>query len=264
MTKKRLLILFCVLILVVVIVVLNSTVFTLQRANVIFVAYDADTESTLYVDANEKYEKLSAENLIEKFKGKNILFLSETEFAASIGFEYPDLKVVSVKRIFPDCMDIYLTQREAVAYFEKDGYYYLVDSDLYILERSSAAEYGEDYVCLDIAKYLTANQEVGKRTNFSDTNKRSDILTEVFSAIWRTRYENVEMHNFVEKIYFTAYDDCENVILQTKTGAKIWIVDPKIGDEDIFNKVREGVSIYGSNANGRDNTVSGVEINCPF
>ena len=54
MTKKRLLIIFCILILIVAIVVLNSTVFTLQKANVVFVTYDADTKATLYVDAPEK------------------------------------------------------------------------------------------------------------------------------------------------------------------------------------------------------------------
>ena len=45
MTKKRLLIIFCILILIVAIVVLNSTVFTLQKANVVFVTYDADTKA---------------------------------------------------------------------------------------------------------------------------------------------------------------------------------------------------------------------------
>ena len=79
MTKKRLLIIFCILILIVAIVVLNSTVFTLQKANVVFVTYDADTKATLYVDAPEKYAKLSSEKLIQKFKGKNLLFLSESE-----------------------------------------------------------------------------------------------------------------------------------------------------------------------------------------
>lgn len=95
MTKKRLLIIFCILILIVAIVVLNSTVFTLQKANVIFVTYDADTKATLYVDAPEKYAKLSSEKLIQKFKGKNLLFLSESELVDAISLEYPDLQVVA-------------------------------------------------------------------------------------------------------------------------------------------------------------------------
>lgn len=264
MTKKRLLIIFCILILIVAIVVLNSTVFTLQKANVIFVTYDADTKATLYVDAPEKYAKLSSEKLIQKFKGKNLLFLSESELVDAISLEYPDLQVIAAKRIFPDCIDIYLTQREPVAYFEKDGYYYLVDSDMYVLERSSSAIYGENYVYLDVSQYLTANQVIGTLTSFVDSDEKAFILSEAFSAIWRTKYENVEMHNFVEKIGFSAYNGVDNVVMQTKTGANIWIVNPKLEGDDIFEKVKAGVSIYSSNANGRDNTVSGVEINRPY
>ena len=52
--KKKLLIIFSVFLAIVILIVLGSTVFTLQKASLVFLHYDENTGETVYVDAPGK------------------------------------------------------------------------------------------------------------------------------------------------------------------------------------------------------------------
>lgn len=259
MTKKHILILFCILFFVVVVIVLNSTVFTLQRSKMVFVAYGDDAE-TIYVDAPEKYATVSAIELVQDFKGKNIFFLSSSSIIEQVHRKCPDLKVVAVRRVFPNIVEIFVTERQAVAYFEQNGYLYLVDSEMYIMEMTSSFEYKNKYIRLDVSGLLDSNQQVGTRTVFLDERKVK-LFSDTFTAVWRTKFENVEMPNLLTDISFDTYKNVESLVLKTKTGAKIWIVGESTSESTTFQKLTSGLAVYADNSHG-DNTREGVNIYC--
>lgn len=259
MTKKHLLILFCILFFVVVIIVLNSTVFTLQNAKAVFVSYDGEGE-TIYVDAPEKYATLSAMTLVENFEGKNLFFLSSSKIIEQVHLKCPDLKVVAIRRIFPNIVEIFVTERQPVAYFEQNGYFYLVDSEMFVMEVSSSLDYQNRYIRLDISALLVSSQEVGKKVAFLEASK-VELISDTFTAIWRTKFENVEMPNLLTNISFDTYKNIESMVLHTKTGAKIWLIGESTAENSTFQKLQSGLAVYGENSHG-DNTKEGVNIYC--
>jgi len=259
MTRKHILILFCILFVVVVIVVLNSTVFTLQQSKMVFVTTD-DAGETLFIDAPEKYSAISAMSFLEDFKGKNILFLSSAAIAEQIHEKCPDLEVVAVRRIFPNTAEVFVAERQAVAYFEQNGYLYLVDTQMHIMEVTSSFENKDKYIRLDVSEFLAPNQKVGTRAVFMDEDKL-DLISDTFTAIWRTKFENVEMPNLLTDISVDTYKNIESLVLKTKTGAKIWIVGKSTAEVNTFQKLAGGLAVYQDNRQG-DNTREGVNIYC--
>ena len=95
--KKKLLIIFSVFLAIVILIVLGSTVFTLQKASLVFLHYDENTGETVYVDAPERYSDLTGEKLIEDFKGKSIFFLSGKKLISQTESNYPYIKVQGVQ-----------------------------------------------------------------------------------------------------------------------------------------------------------------------
>ena len=259
MTKRHILILFCILFVVVLVVVLNSTVFTLQQSKLVFVTYD-DEGKTIYVDAPEKYAQVSALSLIEEFKGKNIFFLSSAKIIQQVHETCPDLKVVKVRRLFPNVAEIFVTERQPVAYFEQNGYLYLVDSEMHIMEMTSSYDYQNRYIRLDLSGLIASNQQVGTKTLFLDENK-INLFSDTFTAIWRLKFENIEMPNLLTNITLDTYKGIESLVLKTKTGANIWIVGESTPEATTFQKLSSGMAVYAENSQG-DNTREGVNIYC--
>ena len=123
--KKKLLIIFSVFLAIVILIVLGSTVFTLQKASLVFLHYDENTGETVYVDAPERYSDLTGEKLIEDFKGKSIFFLSGKKLISQTESNYPYIKVQGVNRLFPNFLEIFVTVREPVSVISHNGVYYL-------------------------------------------------------------------------------------------------------------------------------------------
>ena len=107
--KKKLLIIFSVFLAIVILIVLGSTVFTLQKASLVFLHYDENTGETVYVDAPERYSDLTGEKLIEDFKGKSIFFLSGKKLISQTESNYPYIKVQGVNRLFPNFLEIFVS-----------------------------------------------------------------------------------------------------------------------------------------------------------
>ena len=259
MTKRHILILFCILFVVVLVVVLNSTVFTLQHSKLVFVTYD-ENGKTIYVDAPEKYAQISAFSLVEDFAGKNIFFLSSTAIIKQVHKKCPDLQVVKIRRLFPNVAEIFVTERQPIAYFEQNGYLYLVDNEMHIMEMTSSFDYQNRYIKLNLSGLIASNQQVGTEVIFLDENK-IDLFTDTFTAIWRLKFENVEMPNLLTNISIDTYKGVESLVLKTKTGANIWIVGESTLESTTFQKLTSGMAVYAENSQG-DNTREGVNIYC--
>ena len=162
--KKKLLIIFSVFLAIVILIVLGSTVFTLQKASLVFLHYDENTGETVYVDAPERYSDLTGEKLIEDFKGKSIFFLSGKKLISQTESNYPYIKVQGVNRLFPNFLEIFVTVREPVSVISHNGIYYLLDSENYVLEAFNQPV--TEFPALNFSSYLNGAPSVGRRLEF--------------------------------------------------------------------------------------------------
>ncbi len=258
MAKNRLLVIFTVLIVLVVFVVLGSTVFTLQKAELYFVAYDAKTQKTVYVDAPENYSDINVSSLIADAKGKSIFFYPASKLISKIQTAYPYLRVVGTQRLFPDKIELYVTEREPVAYTSVDGAYYLLDSSLFVLETSATPYFG--YIGIDFgAGVLDKTQTAGTALSFSKNAERIDQMTAVLSGLWQIYYDVPQMPTLVRSMRFDVYKNKESVVIETQTGANIWLVSPQ--KSTAAKQLSAGYGIY-SKQGVKDNTAAGVQIYC--
>ncbi len=256
MAKKRMLVIFAVLLILAIAVVLTGTVFTLQKAKLFFVMYEEDSQSTVYIDAPPQYNSITTDSLIKDFKGKSVFFLSTKSLIKSIHEQYPTLRVVGTQRVFPSTVEIFVTERIAVAYVYLSGYYYLVDSNLFVLERSIAPYVG--YILLNLNDCLKDTQNIGKPLVFNEKAEAelNLAISDTLDALWAHYYDYVEMPNLISTISLGVYEDCDSIVIQTKTGARIWIVNPKT---QLLDKVNGALSVYTSNVDG-DHTGQNVNI----
>ena len=83
------------------------------------------------IDIPTGFNEQQASERLSALKGKNLLFLSDSEIESRLA-NLSDVKVIGVVKSFPDTVKIYLTMRNAVYYYfnAESGYYYVFDETL--------------------------------------------------------------------------------------------------------------------------------------
>lgn len=252
--KKKLLIIFSVFLAIVILIVLGSTVFTLQKASLVFLHYDENTGETVYVDAPERYSDLTGEKLIEDFKGKSIFFLSGKKLISQTESNYPYIKVQGVNRLFPNFLEIFVTVREPVSVISHNGVYYLLDSENYVLEAFNQPV--TEFPALNFSSYLNGAPSVGRRLEFKpEATWLNEVSEVVFRTLWQGGFDFVELPDLLDSVSVQAMPDYYCLSLAFNTGAVLKINDPV---SDLQRKIHAGWSVYASDE--KDNTHFGTTI----
>lgn len=252
--KKKLLIIFSIFLVIVLLIVLGSTVFTLQKASLVFLRYDESSGETLYADAPEIYSDLTGEKLIADFKGKSIFFLSGKKFISQTESRYPYLKVQGINRLFPNFLEIFATAREPVSVISRDGVYYLLDSENFVLEAFNQPV--TNFPALQFSAYLNEAPAVGSRLKFKpEASWLNDVSQIVFETLWQGGFDFVELPDLLDSVSVQALTEYYCLRLAFNTGAVLQINDPV---SDLQRKIHAGWSVYASDE--KDNTRFGTTI----
>ncbi len=224
--KKRLIAIFTVLLIVAVVVILNSAVFTLQKAEIYFYNEEGNLA--------QAPSGLSSAALIEDYLGHNIFFLSEKDLIASIEAkaQYSDYYVVGVVRHFPDVVSVHLAARVPVFYLNKGGVGYLLDIKGFVV--SSGQSYSSKYINIsgNFSSGVTNIEEHSQIVLGKDAQTRYDYIQKSASTVWRLNYDYSEISQIIEGFLFEGDD----VTVITKTGAKIVIQKAETDYEKRFIK----------------------------
>lgn len=242
--KKRLTIIFIALAFVVLIIVLNSTVFTVQNAEVNYYSQNGELVTTP--------SGISANTLIEEFTGKNIFFLNEDKVIDALheNADFSDYFCITITREFPNTLVLNITQREPVFYMMYANTGYLIDSYGYCVRTQESSS---GYIV--ISNFSTWINSISAGSNVtwnSGAAEKFDILCDVVNTVWRFNFNYSDINELVGSF---AFDSENNLEIQTVSGAKIIIKAPS---EDTGEKVVKAISVYYSDK--VDNTTSATTI----
>lgn len=231
--KKRLIAFFTLLLIAAVIVILNSTVFTLQNAEVYFHNEDGSWSS-------EMPEGFNSGGLIEDYLGHNILFLSKSKLIASIEDkeEYSEYYVVGVVMHFPNVAALHLAKRVPVFYIEKTSVGYLLDITGYVTDAgvSKSSKY------IDISNFSNYIDNIEEHTQIKwkeGMGDKFEYMKNSLNAAWMLDYDYREISLILKG--FTFEDD--SVIISTKAGGTIVI---EKAEEDFKDKLIKALAVYGN------------------
>ncbi|MBR6772032.1 MAG: FtsQ-type POTRA domain-containing protein [Clostridia bacterium] len=157
--------------------------------------------------------KLSAEEIIELSGidyGDSLILINKQKIEKNIVGKSIYIEGVTVKRLFPDTVELTVTDKTVAAAFEANGAYWLVSGNGTLLELSLNRP--KDALVIRGAKLV--DSRVGNRFNCEDEAKQI-ILEEILDAL-----EEYSLEDFVGSVDIThtyavvmTYDDCFDIIL---------------------------------------------------
>lgn len=235
--KKRLIAFFTLLLIAAVIVILNSTVFTLQNAEVRFHNEDGSWSS-------DPPENFNSGGLIEDFLGRNIFFLSKSDLIASIESkeEYSNYYVVGVVMEFPNVAAVHLAERVSVFYIKETGAEkgYLLDLNGYV----TAAGVSESANYIDISNFSRYIESIEEHTQIQwieEMGDKFEYMQNSLRTAWLFKYDNKYIPLFLKGFSFTATAEDDDITIFMKEGGEIVIKKYK---ENFEKKLIKGFTVF--------------------
>ncbi len=229
MKYKRLLILVTCLFFVTVLVFTTAMLFSVREISITANCIENSSQQ-IDVKANE---------VLKKYEGKNLLFISETEIKNSLNEVSGYAEVVSVKKNYPNKLEVVVKEKKecfAIFYNQK---YYVLDSSLTVLNECSENKNNVDLkpnILLDfnLADYDQQTLKVGSCLNVYDLATKN-YLTSCADNLFLNRQN-------VSKVSITVYKDGYNyktMSLQMREGVVFNILKANIETQAKLNKTYE-------------------------
>lgn len=185
MKYKRILIFVTVLFFVTVLIFSSAMLFSI---NEIVVKGDVLSSS------NENVVQ-SAETVLTSYKGKNFAFVNGKTISKEVEKASPYVKVVSVKKIFPNKLEVQVKERKEALSLAYNSNFYVLDEDLAVLKIDAQNKNNIDglknvELNLNLADYGQAELAVGSVLNIYDQTA-FNYLKQSISTITQNR-QNLE------------------------------------------------------------------------
>ncbi len=202
----------------------------------------------------ETSDTASIQKELDGFKGKNLLFLDESEVADSLS-DFYYMEVVSVKKNFPNEIDVEIKQRVEVYEIVDGGVSYVTTENGFVLDTvASPAVVGEeslsrDKIRLSLKGVTISDASAGKIISTS----ADELLARVFEMA-----KSVQLTNSIKLVELDVAIEKANAIFYTYTGVKI--VVNKIMDDGV-KKIETAFEKYNSALSDYEKTFDKIEVN---
>lgn len=192
MKHKRLITIFVIAIFALISIFTVFSVFTIDYVDVKFNISDDGR-----IDADVIEDKLS------KWKGKNLLFISQDKLVDEIK-DFTYFEVVSIEKDFPNKLNIEINERKARYVVEFEGENYVVSTDGFVLEKLTTEN-------SSLIKLNVDSEKVGNRFSFTNVTIGQYIVTSDNGSI-NALFDIMDVEglsDFVTEVdvYWTADDD---------------------------------------------------------
>lgn len=153
----------------------------------VYFVFVIDSVVVYYDVLSEKGVEYSMEiqiGLEEAYRGKNILFVSDKE-AIDILEQYPYVKSVSVRKIYPDKIAVYAEENpERFAVENSSGEYDMLDSDgNYLTTRSENENYADSYRNILLEGFGEYASSFNQSEAFKAAKIMCDYMHETFGGV---------------------------------------------------------------------------------
>ena len=208
MKYKRLVLISTVLVFV---MMLALAFVWLGRVRFVYVRVDNN------VSDNEIYKK-AEDTLTDRFKGKLFFSVSVSDIENELK-QYPYAKVLSVKKSFPDRLDIVLTKRQEAFVFNEGDKYYVMDSEYYLLREAQSDDEIDSTVTrihLKAVDLGVDKSEIGSKVDYK-VNKLFGYMTTIYGNLNDNNINYAA--NIVKEIVIDG--EKEFIYLRTNTGVTL-------------------------------------------
>lgn len=231
MKHKRLIVLFTTLIFVAILLLCFASLFSIKDVTVKFTVLDNN------IEYSEVSEKLAC------FEKRNLLFLDTKEVEETLknnGY----FKVESVKKIYPNRLEVKIQERVEVFAVQSDDGYYILDADFYVVAHKEKNENRLDGVRNIL---LTINVEGFDSRDISVGQTLSVVTNQAFVAMSNMYRSFSDSRNIISHIFIapSAVGDTYRVTFTMVEGVKIEIWD--VAGKDFVNndaKINKAIEAY--------------------
>lgn len=194
---------------------------------------EIDVDANTITNSNENVLAVTT-SVLEKYENKNIVFLNSKTVASKIEQSSSYVKVLSVKKVFPNKLKVVIEEREELFCIQYNDEYFALDSELKVLSKKQSNQNNVDgYKNLlfkfNIADFDENSLSVNKTLNFYD-NEISSIINALSEKISARRL-NVSS---VEFISGSLGASVKRLVFTMTEGVKITITNY---DERLVDKI---------------------------
>ncbi len=225
MKNKRLVITLLSLIFVAVVALFFTALYSVKDVHCEYSVYDSsDVEK--------------AEEILQSFKGKNLIFLNENEVKNAI-LENTSLKVEKVEKVFPNKIEVKLTSRqERFAVLSPSGNYYVLDEDFTVVAIRGDISNSADELNNIVVDFQVENKPV------LELKQTIDTVNDLRYKALRTCVEPFESpRDVIESITLYETEEAGNfrVFIKLREGVTIVVYKALTSTE---NKILAGLAKY--------------------
>ena len=242
MTKNRKILLIAVcIVFVAVVIFVGFSVFTVKKVNADF-----------SLSESGKDKAVAIQDKLDGYIGKNLLFFNTDEIK-SVVEQDPYLEVVSLKKSYPNVIDISVKERQGIFAIEYNSKKYVLSDEGIVLSELEENYEQRDYVALSIAGYTIEKLNIGQKIVLND----KDCLNNLLVISYAYEYNDCVKSMSVEKIHDTKTLGYQTYItLNTYSGVQIAIWNAERNGvekvEKAFNAYNTEESDYKKSSNKID------------
>ncbi len=235
--KKAWIIAGAVLIACVILLTLMGSLVSYRKTEFVF-----KNQKDELIDTPTSFDRERATESLSALKGKNLMFLGDSEIKSRVE-TVSDVKVISVVKVFPDTVRIYLAQRNAVYYYKdaSNGLYYVFDEMLRVFAIRTlnpgdsvvrVTGFGlSDFSCLEQDETLAF---------ISGSEWKADVLKTVADTFWTLGIDYGSAGDLISLFDLSAdKTGSYTLTLELQTGGKFIVPDPEV------NLSQRIVNLYG-------------------
>ena len=212
---------------------------------------------TSFAVSNE-YDTVKMQNQLNKFNGKNLLFLNLDDVYSVLNQDRY-LKVLEVKKSFPNVINVSLEQRIGVFYLQYQDKYYLLDDSGFVLEEYSFEQYSQiakndnkKTISINAFNNVVENGEVVSVEDTQIVNSKPNIAKKIdadengiiYTALAMAK--EVRLTDCIKHIKISRLAELNYVIFYTYSGVEILVEN--IVDRGV-DKILEAFSLYDNEEN---------------
>lgn len=185
---------------------------------------------------SEETDTKSVQETLDKYLGKNLMFV-DTEEVKSTLKDYQYMEVLSVEKKFPNVIKVKIEERRETYYLEHGENVYVTTADGFVLNVIEKSAYQGNVewdkitlrvVDVDLSDETKSEQDAdltGKKIGETVSIVGDEFLGQVFEMAKSVKLTDCIEEIKVERVVNGAIIGAKDVVINTRTGVKIRIMD---------------------------------------
>ena len=184
---------------------------------------------------------------LNRYEGANLLFFDENKIIEEFT-DYPYLEITSVKKDFPNVIEVDIKERREVYSFTDGTNFYTADENGIVPSKANEQKVGREYLLVEFDGINITSAEVGKKL-VADFN---DCVYNAFDIA-----KSVNLTDCIKSMTVLKNIEQTDVSFLTYSGVKITL---RKADKNGVEKAKKAFSVYDSEVKDYVKSFNGIEV----